>query len=156
VTNLTAGVTLQNATGADEHGNPVVQWIGTLAPNSSMVFTLQYYTKQRGTVPAAMVVASLSLEDPSKAIKGAVLQIIGFKRVLSTESYLIEFVAVPGRTYHIQYKTLLTDTWKTVQPPIFAPANRIQWIDSGPPGTESAPLAPGTGSRIYQVIEALQ
>ncbi|MEI6647523.1 MAG: MBG domain-containing protein [bacterium] len=155
VTNLPAGVTLNNATGVDEHGNSEIQWTGTLAPHSSMVFKLQYYTKTRSVTPTSSVVVSLSLEDPQTLISGTKFSINGEPVTLGkTHAFLIEFTAVPGRTYYIQYKALVTDPWKTVQPPIVAPVNRIQWIDSGPPGTESAPgSAP---SRFYQVIEAVR
>ncbi|MEI6647525.1 MAG: hypothetical protein WCP12_15920, partial [bacterium] len=155
VTNLSAGVTLNNATGVDEHGNPEIQWTGTFAANSVMVFKLQYYTKTRSVTPTSTVAVSLSLEDPQTLISGTKFSINGEPVTLGkTHAFLIEFTAVPGRTYYIQYKALVTDPWKTVQPPIVAPVNRIQWIDSGPPGTESAPgSAP---SRFYQVIEAVR
>ncbi len=35
------------------------------------------------------------------------------------------------------------------QPAITAPANRVQWIDDGPPKTVSAP---GAGMRFYRVL----
>ena len=156
VKDLSAGATLNNATGIDEHGNAEIQWVGAFAPNSSMVFTLQYYTKTRNVAPTSAVEVSLSLEDPETLIKGRKFSINGKPvTVGTTQSFLIEFTAVPGRAYYIQYnETLDGNTWKTVQPRIIAPANRVQWIDSGPPGTESAPgSAP---SRFYQVIEAIR
>jgi hypothetical protein len=156
VRNLSAGATLNNATGVDEHGNAEIQWAGAFAPNSSMVFTLQYYTKNRSVAPTSAVEVSLSLEDPATLIRGSKFSINGKPvTVGTTQSFLIEFTAVPGRTYHIQYnETLDGKTWKTAQPPVVAPANRIQWIDSGPPGTESAPGS--VPSRFYQVIEAVR
>lgn len=152
VTNLSAGARLYNATGTDEHGNPEILWIGTLAPLGSMNFTLQYYTAARGTVPSATVLASLSLEDPQSAVGGLVFGLSAtYQNIGGTQSFLIEFAAVPGRTYYIQYTSSLSNPWKTVQPGIIAPANRIQWIDSGPPGTECAPG--NATNRFYRVIE---
>jgi hypothetical protein len=153
VTNLPAGVTLKNATDVDEHGNAEIRWTGGLASGGTMVFKLQYYTKNRGITPTSSVAVSLSLEDPQALISGTMFSINGEPVTINgTQSFRIEFSAVPGRTYYIQYKALLEDPWKTVQPPIIAPVNRIQWIDSGPPSTESAPGS--VPSRFYQVIEA--
>jgi hypothetical protein len=42
-------------------------------------------------------------------------------------------------------------TWKTANPIITAPANRVQWYDDGPPKTESKPTS--IGSRFYRVME---
>jgi len=155
VTNLSAGSSLYNSTGTDEYGNPEILWIGTLAPLTAMDFTLQYYTATRGTVPSATVQASLSLEAPATGISGTAFNLSGTpQNIGGTQSFLIEFGATPGRTYYIQYTAALTSGWKTVQPSIVAPVNRIQWIDSGPPGTESAPgTVPG---RFYRVIETTQ
>jgi hypothetical protein len=149
VTNLTAGARLYNATGADDHGNPEIQWAGTLPGHSSMVFKLQYYTARRGAVSAAVLV-SLSLEDPETLVSGT--EGPELKDIdIVPGAVMLEFSAVPGRTYYIRYQAS-DSTWKTVQPSIVAPANRVQWIDAGPPGTESAPGS--VPSRNYKVIEA--
>jgi hypothetical protein len=155
VTNLSAGASLYNATGTDEFGNPEILWIGTLDPLTAMDFTLQYYTATRGTAPSGTVITSLSLEDPQTMISGTAFNLSGTPQTISgTQSFLIEFGATPGRTYYIQYTDALSNPWKTVQPPIVAPVNRIQWIDSGPPGTESAPGA--VSNRFYRIIEETQ
>ncbi|MGE4488400.1 MAG: IPT/TIG domain-containing protein, partial [Kiritimatiellales bacterium] len=155
VTNLTSGAELYNATGTDEHGNPEILWIGTLDPLTAMDFTLQYYTATRGTAPTGTVIVSLSLESPQTAVSGTAFNLSGTPQNISgTQSFLIEFGATPGRTYYIQYTDALSNPWKTVQPPIVAPVNRIQWIDSGPPGTESAPGA--VSNRFYRILEKTQ
>ncbi|MEI8197466.1 MAG: hypothetical protein WCI73_16340 [Phycisphaerae bacterium] len=150
VTNLSAGYTLYNATGRDEFGNPEIQWTGNLPALTSRQFTLQYYSATR-VPPSATVLASLSLENPDALINGTAFAINGRPLPINgTQNFLIEFTAVPGQTYYIQYTASLTDPWKTVYPTIVAPVDKLQWIDSGPPGTECAPsLAP---NRFYQVI----
>jgi hypothetical protein len=65
--------------------------------------------------------------------------------------FLIEFSATPGRRYAVQYSSDNMVTWKTANPIITAPANRVQWYDDGPPKTESKPTS--TGSRLYRVME---
>ena len=62
---------------------------------------------------------------------------------------MIEFSGVPGQVYYIEYSNDL-HTWKTVMPSGTSDANRIQWIDNGPPKTESFPN--NRSSRYYRVI----
>jgi len=58
---------------------------------------------------------------------------------------------VPGQVYYIEYSNDL-HTWKTVTPSGTSDANRIQWIDNGPPKTDSFP---SKGSpRFYRVVTA--
>ena len=151
VFNLSAGATVHNATGQDALGNPMIRWNGTLAPLSVMNFTVQYYSSQ-GTVPSSDVVAALSLEDVEDAIQGIAFSLNGSPVMISgTQSFLIEFTATPGRTYYVQYKDALGDEWTTVPRSLEALVNKVQWIDSGPPSTLSAPIG---GSRFYRVLEA--
>jgi len=153
VTNLSAGAELYNATGIDPDGRSEILWVGTLGAGAGMDFTLQYYTAQYGTVPTADVFASLSMEEPGETVRGRHLALSGeYRNINSSSSFLIEFPATPGNTYYIQYTDDLSNPWKTVQPGIVAPVNRVQWIDSGPPGTESAPG--NAGNRFYRIIEA--
>ncbi len=60
----------------------------------------------------------------------------------------LEFDAIPGRTYGIEYSSDLA-TWQPVTPLVIANASRMQWTDSGPPLTSSPPTA---GTRFYRVV----
>ena len=153
VTSLSANYSLYNATGRDLSGNPEIQWNGNLAPLTVMQFTLCYYSTTRGVPPSATVLASLSLENPTGLLTGTTFAINGTPLLINgTQNFLIEFTAVPGQTYYIQYTAALADPWKTVYPAIVAPVNKVQWVDSGPPGTECVPnMAP---NRFYHVIQA--
>jgi len=68
---------------------------------------------------------------------------------LADGTFMIEFSAVPGQVYHIQYGDDMR-TWKTVTPGGTSSANRIQWIDNGQPKTESFPSK--QSARFYRVI----
>jgi hypothetical protein len=68
---------------------------------------------------------------------------------LADGTFMIEFSAVPGQIYHVQYCDDLR-TWKTVTPAATNSANRIQWIDDGQPKTESFPS--NRFCRFYRVI----
>ena len=61
---------------------------------------------------------------------------------------LLEFDSVPGHWYQVEYSTDLI-TWRLSPTPIRTGANRTQWIDRGPPGTDSPPSA--SPVRIYRV-----
>ena len=39
----------------------------------------------------------------------------------------------------------------SMPPPITAAANRVQWLDDGPPKTESKPIGPASG--FYRIIQ---
>jgi hypothetical protein len=62
---------------------------------------------------------------------------------------MIKFASVPGQVYYIQYCDDLPN-WKTAMPGVTNGANRIQWIDNGPPKTECIPNA--RACRFYRVI----
>lgn len=62
---------------------------------------------------------------------------------------LVEFATIPGRIYAVQYSSDMVN-WQTALPVITAPANRVQWIDAGPPGTSSSPAQASV--RYYRVI----
>jgi hypothetical protein len=65
---------------------------------------------------------------------------------------LIEFESVPDHAYLILYSDTADFANALIaQPPVIAPANRVQWIDDGPPKTISR-LGPGV-TRFYRVIE---
>ncbi len=70
---------------------------------------------------------------------------------LQSGRFLIEFTAIPGRSYAVQYSTNMMASWITVIPTIIAPANKVQWYDDGPPKTVSKPDT--TGSRFYRIIQ---
>jgi hypothetical protein len=151
VTNLSANCTLYNGTGHDASGNPEIQWSGTLPAGASMAFTLRYYNPKRIAPTNIIVLASLSLEDPAVAMHGTVLSFSKATPIGLANNFLIQFRAVPGRGYYIEYAATPVGPWKTAQPTIVAPANVVQWIDSGPPGTESEPGS--VPSRCYKVFE---
>jgi hypothetical protein len=63
---------------------------------------------------------------------------------------LIEFASTPGATYVIQYSSDMQN-FKTAAPPIVAAGTRVQWIDSGPPKTDSLPGS--AGQRFYRILQ---
>jgi hypothetical protein len=71
---------------------------------------------------------------------------------LVPQGLLIEFQSVPGQAYLILYSDNASFTNALMaQPTIVAPADRVQWIDDGPPKTISR-LADCT-NRFYKVVQ---
>jgi hypothetical protein len=50
----------------------------------------------------------------------------------------------------VQYSSDM-ETWQTAAPPIAAKNTKTQWIDAGPPSTESPPA--GLSQRFYRIIQ---
>jgi uncharacterized repeat protein (TIGR01451 family) len=148
VTNLSSGITLYNASGST-NGVPYVQYDQPVLTGSNVVFLLEYYESTRepfvSTNFAATVVAAVTVPTPT----GTILQ-LDTTPFLSEGQLTIEFASVPGHTYVVQYSSDM-QTWLTATPPIVAANTRTQWIDAGPPETESSPGIPG--QRFYRIVQ---
>jgi uncharacterized repeat protein (TIGR01451 family) len=65
---------------------------------------------------------------------------------------LIEFPSTSNQTYTVVYSDDITFSNAMIAPPaIVAPANRVQWIDYGPPTTTNAPA--NSAARFYRVYQ---
>jgi uncharacterized repeat protein (TIGR01451 family) len=139
---------LYNASGVT-NGTPYVQSNLPLPVGSNVVFHLEYYSSTRRAPTNLTFQVQLALPATPPSTNGTVLNI---DRMVSLPSgaVLIEFTATPGLTYAIQYSADM-QTWHTAVPVIVAPANRVQWLDEGPPKTESAPST--TSQRFYRVLQ---
>jgi hypothetical protein len=143
---LREGVRVHNATG-DADGVPFVKYNQELGPGKTAELRLEYYVPDRRTpesqlcAQAASSSSSIQQDGTPVAIRGPI--------TLANGARLIEFSAVPGQVYFIQYSDDLLH-WKTVTPGVTSSANQIQWIDNGPPKTDSFP-SDGL-VRYYRVI----
>jgi hypothetical protein len=144
---LASSIKVYNASGTNQTGTAFVQLNAPLAAGAKVSFKLEYFSGNR-TAPTPVLTAESSTKieptDPTGTRFG-----IGRLQVLADGGTLIEFPAVPGRTYVVEYSSDMT-TWKAAVPAIVAAANRILWIDSGPPKTDSAPSL--GQSRFYRVV----
>jgi hypothetical protein len=143
---LPEGVQVFNKSGTT-NGTPFVQYNTALAAAASVDLLIEYYRANRQTIAQP----SFAVEDANPVVINPAGTIIAINRnvQLTNGRFLIEFTATPGRIYAVQYSSDMT-TWKTVVATITAPANRVQWLDDGPPKTESKPTA---GTRFYQIVE---
>ena len=147
VSGLLANAKVYNAAGTT-NGLPYVQSSSPLGVGSNVVFLLEYYVPTR-VAPMDLtftVEAGPTVIPP--VVSGTILS-VSRTLVLTNGNLLVEFSAVPGQIYAIQYSSDMV-TWLTAVPVIVAPANRVQWIDAGPPQTVSSPAQ--TSARYYRVV----
>ncbi|MEX2381423.1 MAG: hypothetical protein WD490_03490, partial [Opitutales bacterium] len=148
VRDLPASAVLYNA-GSRLNGDYLVQWDQALAPGESVEFKLEYYFPDRQPRPDVILIPDAAFSTARQAPKGRILEIDRWLQ-LDDGAFLVEFSTRQGALYFIQYSTDLA-TWKTAQPSLTGNGSRIQWLDSGPPKTESLPSA--ERGRFYRLIE---
>lgn len=150
VSGLTNGTWLYNAVGTNTAGAYAL-YNAPLAGGGSMDLLLEFYVLTRGPLTSynlqPVAVPAINLTAPTNS--GTTIT----NHVLSSGGFLIEFPATPGAIYTIVYSDNLSfSNALTAQPSIVAPANRVQWIDNGPPKTISHPS--NTIARFYRVFQA--
>ena len=153
---VVTGLTRQlfNAVGTND-GNPFVDYSAGLAAGRSVTLLLQY--APRGSFPFTNgqlhAFALPSVPDwtpPVATLTSTNLNINRFVR-LSNGTMLVEWFAIPNRTYTVVYSDNFSFSNAMMAPPsIVAPANEVQWIDYGPPTTVSAPAS--VTNRFYRVF----
>ncbi len=155
VSGLPADVTLVNAHGETTGGDPFVVWNQPVPAGDTAEVLIQYARNSGNpnftpvyTVEFLTAVEATTLLDPPAL--GDTLTIDRFVQ-LPDGGMLLEWASTPGQIYYIQYTSDMI-TYTTVLPGITAGANRTQWIDRGPPQTESHPKDL-TGMRAYRVKE---
>jgi hypothetical protein len=157
---LTNAISLFNSQGTvsfDWNGNgipvslPFVQ-VATLTNGEYRQLTLEYYVSDHVTIPTPGL---LTLASNAFTFAPPAGSVVSVTRALFTNGvFLIEFNSVLNRHYFIQYAdtpdALANNaTVKTVFPSLIGTGSRMQWIDNGPPKTDSPPTS---GSRFYRVL----
>lgn len=137
-----------NAVGTNG-GVPYVIYNSTLQPgtNNSVPLLLEYFVPKRTAVPdpilSAVGIPAADLTAPTNLAPS--IRPVG----LTNGGFMIEFQSIPGRSYTILYADNSSfSNALTAQPVVVAPADRTQWIDSGPPKT----VSPSSNSRFYRVL----
>ncbi len=156
VSGLPDGVTLFNAHGTTTADIPFIVWDQELAPGAEAEVLMQYFSNTgRANFTPVYTIEFLTAAEATALLApppvGDPLAVVRFLQ-LADESMLVEWASTPGKTYYIQYTSDMI-TYTTVLPGITAGATRTQWIDRGPPQTESHP-SDVTGLRAYRVMEA--
>jgi hypothetical protein len=111
----------------------------------------EYYVADRRTQPTPVYEAGVA--NPLVAVYGETGQ-PKIERVLFRDQMaLVEFNTISNRLYYVQYAPIAAATnWSTALPPLTGTGQRVQWIDNGPPKTDSVPG--GTSNRFYRIIQS--
>lgn len=122
---------------------------GAIAAGASVQFTVQYYISNRRTKPTPRYQV---LVQPPPTFQPVAASVINTNATKFTNGvFYAEFVTERDRAYFVQYSGSLTATnWNTSQPGLIGTGAGVQWIDDGPPRTESKPIA--AGQRFYRVV----
>ncbi len=153
---IVSGLTnwLYNAVGTN-NGNPYVVYGSTLDTNQFADLVLEYFVPTRLPILVANSnYTVLGVGPPNISAPSGTNASFAITRAvrLSDGSVLIEFQAVPGARYTVLYSTDAAFSHPVYAvPPLVAPADRVQWIDDGPPKTTNAPTA--STSRFYRIIK---
>jgi hypothetical protein len=148
VLDLPPDVRLYNASGS-LNGLPFIEYNHPVGAGAHVDLFLEYYRSNRMDFAATNFAATAVVATTPTLPTGPVLQ-LDRDPFFSNGRLVIEFAAVPGKTYAIEYSANM-QTWIAAVPPIVAAGTRIQWIDTGPPKTDSVPGPPG--SRFYRVVQ---
>ena len=143
---------LFNAVGTN-NGQPFVVYGAALAADQSVDLMLNYLIPTRLPIVVAdsqLQAFEMSAFNPAlpRGTPVGITQVV----LLPSGDVLIEFPATPGRTYTVLYSDEVNfANARAAQPPLVAPADRVQWIDDGPPKTVSQPAT--VSARFYRVVE---
>lgn len=147
LTNDTLGhpIRVQNAT--DSTNNVPFVFYGALNPGAAANLDVEFYVSDRRTLPTPEYEPQIVPPRVYTAGGGVLFTITATRYHNGT--MLVEFQTIAGRQYYIQYADALSPAvWKTAMPPITGTGSRVQWIDAGPPKTDSVPA--DRTSRFYR------
>jgi uncharacterized repeat protein (TIGR01451 family) len=149
VEGITNPIIVMNASGYT-NGIPYVQSSTPILPGTSWTNVIKFYVPIGALIPNPKLVPELITPAPNiVALTNGTAQKITRGLFLRDRTFMLEFVTTANRTYYIQYSSDM-QRWTTVQPPITGNGTSIQWIDAGPPETETLPQL--SNKRFYKII----
>lgn len=147
INNISQHVAVLNAYGYID-GRPYIDFLQALLPGQSVDVPIRFFPRDHKTIPAP----TYSIEEINPPVipplNYASGQIQPHIKLRNGHSFL-EFSTQRGVTYYIQYSADL-QIWKTAQPVVTGTGAKAQWIDEGPPRTESKPYQDAI--RYYRII----
>jgi hypothetical protein len=155
VNDLPEDVQVYNASGTRMYGVPALElpylfYDGSAEGASSVTLIVVLF---RATVNGDFTpVYDVELLTPAETMPDATSGGINvtLTKVLSNGDILIELASLPGHEYAVEYSEDLT-VWSRVFQSISASADRLQWIDDGPPKTAVRPSQ--VRQRFYRLID---
>jgi hypothetical protein len=146
-TELPADVSVYNLSGLT-NGIPFVQYNLPVPAGGSIDLVIEYYVPNRIPPNPTLLAELVRVIEARGDVQGE-LQPITRQMRLADGTFMIEWISQRGRTYFIQYGEDLKN-WKTVTPAAIGTGTRQQWIDNGPPKTDSLPSE--RSCRFYRIV----
>lgn len=156
ISRLPQGSQVRNQSGV-ENGVPFLQINQSFEWGEEIEVLIEYYIPTRNVtgLPSIRAIANpISFPESREGIIVDPLPARNPLRIIDytgISRFLIEFAATPGRVYQVQYRDSITESWKAAWPTITATGTRVQWLDDGPPKTDSNPEDIDT--RFYRIVE---
>ena len=127
---------------------------GPISAGQTIPFQIEWYIANRRTLPSPSFQANV-METPLVVLPATLIVTNNATRIVEGK-FFAEFKSEEGRAYYIQYNSSLiaSNDWKTSMPPVRGTGATVQWVDTGPPRTESVPLA--ATQRFYRVLVVAQ
>lgn len=128
---------------------------GRYDPGQTRLLTLEYYVADKVTVPSPEYLLEAGDAVPTQVPASAIPLNITTNRYVNG-TFIIQFPTRRNYRYFVQYGPTLNDVVNTttnarvVNPGVNGTGYEVQWIDNGPPKTESPPVE---GMRFYRLLE---
>jgi len=137
ITNLPADTKLSNASGTTSRGSYILLNSPLTTGSSENVNVELSRVNQDSNFSPVYELELLpwSIVDPVSA--GGRVTVSQAHRLISGDQF-IEIASIPGATYEMEYTSDFS-IWQTVRPQIMATADRLLWLDNGPPKTDIHP-----------------
>jgi hypothetical protein len=149
ISDLRPGVFVFNGSGTND-GTPYVQSNLPMPPGGSVDLTIEYSVPDF-QAPNPTLAAQIVQPIGEASVPSGVLIPVSRALRMANGDFLLEFASLSGRTYFVQYSGDMKN-WKTALPSVTGTGSRVQWLDNGPPRTESLPTS--MACRFYRVLMA--
>jgi len=145
------GITVYDATGTDSNGDAYLQYNHPVAAHGSVTLAAEYLVANRTTVPNPTITVSLpAVQAPLPVPAGTMQPVVQSQMLRVQNAFLVGFQTQLNGTYVVTYSGDLLN-WTVVVPSVKGTGSEVQWIDLGPPLTQSPPN--GETGRYYRIIK---
>ncbi len=144
-----SSIRVVNATGTN-NGVPFVASAGAILPGTCWTNVIKFYDPLQVAFAPVLTVDAVDSVGAGPEVPVGTPQPIFSGRFLRDGTFLVEFTTVNGSTYYVQYSTDMVN-WNTVFPSYAGTGQHFQFVDSGPPQTQSLPSTSTT--RYYRVLK---
>ena len=149
-TNLPATVTLQNAT-LTNGGLPYIEHNLTVPAGGSVTLKLEYFSSDLAPFTPGLRLELLNQQRVFTAPAVTVMTAAALRTGYSPDGvpkFYMQFPTQAGRLYYVQYLDAIGSAWRTSPVTVTGTGFVVQFIDDGPPNTDTAPGR----ARFYRIL----